>query len=156
MLEAVQMTPPEAARCAASLVDSNMRGYDSHGVMRLPFYVQMIENGEVDLNTPIEVVKESPTSVVANANWGLGQTVGFWLADKLIEKAKQSGMAIGTMYLDFPPPGETSGALAGHSGRGPRIDGLDSVDLVVPEDHVTADRVLGTQPDPREVRQPLP
>jgi len=53
LLEAVEMTPPEAARCAASLVESNMRGYDSHGVMRLPFYIQMIETGEVDLKAPI-------------------------------------------------------------------------------------------------------
>jgi MYXO-CTERM domain-containing protein len=47
-------------------------------------------------------------------------------------------MAIGTMYIDFVPSGQTAGALAKHSGEGPRIDGLDTVDLVVPEDHVTA------------------
>jgi len=105
LLEAVKVTPVEATRCAASLVDSNMRGYDSHGVMRIPFYVQMIEAGEIDLNSQIEIVKESPTSLVANANWGVGQSAGFWLADKLIQKAKQSGMAIGTMYR------------AGHIGR---------------------------------------
>ena len=105
LLQAVKVPKDEAARCARSLVDANLTGYDSHGMMRIPFYVQMIENGEIDLSAKIEVVRESPTSVVANANWVLGQSAGFWLADQLIEKAKTSGMAIGTMYR------------AGHIGR---------------------------------------
>ncbi len=105
LLRAVNVPEGEAGRCARSLVDANLVGYDSHGIMRIPFYIQMIENGEIDLSAQIETVRQSPTSVVANANWVLGQSAGFWLADQLIEKAKTSGMAIGTMYR------------AGHIGR---------------------------------------
>ena len=49
-------------------------------------------------------------------------------------------LSVGTSFLDFVPPlpGNVSGGLATHSGQGPRIDGLDSVDIIAPEDHVTA------------------
>ena len=35
----------EAEICACSLVGANLRGYDSHGVMRIPFYVAAIRDG---------------------------------------------------------------------------------------------------------------
>ncbi len=55
-------------------------------------------------------------------------------------------IAVGTQYLDFVPEGETAGALASHSGQGPRIDGMDTVDFVAPEDHVTAITMDGWAP----------
>ncbi len=49
-------------------------------------------------------------------------------------------LSVGTSFLDFVPTfnGDVSGALARHSGQGPRIDGLDTVDIVAPEDHITS------------------
>ena len=41
------MSPAESSLVAASLVDANLKGYDSHGVMRVPYYVQAIKDGEV-------------------------------------------------------------------------------------------------------------
>jgi hypothetical protein len=47
-------------------------------------------------------------------------------------------LAIGTMLVDFAPKTETKGTLASWSGRGPRLDGQETVDLVAPEDVITA------------------
>ena len=37
----------EAAIVADSLVQANLRGHDSHGVMRIPFYIQNVKNGRL-------------------------------------------------------------------------------------------------------------
>ncbi len=87
----------EATVTARSLVDSNMRGYDSHGVMRLPYYIQAIQDGEVISGAPLTVISEGPSRVVADANWGVGQVQAVRLLKLLAAKAHQAGQAIGTM-----------------------------------------------------------
>ncbi len=47
LLEAGGVSAEEARIVGRSLVESNLRGYDSHGVMRIPYYVQAIQDGEV-------------------------------------------------------------------------------------------------------------
>lgn len=47
-------------------------------------------------------------------------------------------LSVATYSEDFVSPGETKGALLTYSGRGPRIDGQDSVDFAAPEDHITS------------------
>lgn len=87
----------EASVTARSLVDSNMRGYDSHGVMRLPYYIQAIRDGEVISGAPLTVISEGPSRVVADANWGVGQVQAVRMLKLLAAKAHESGQAIGTM-----------------------------------------------------------
>jgi uncharacterized oxidoreductase len=87
----------EATVTAKSLVDANLRGYDSHGVMRLPYYIQAIKDGEVISGAPLTVLHEGPSRVVADANWGVGQVQAVRLLKMLAQKAHESGQAIGTM-----------------------------------------------------------
>ncbi len=90
-------TDEESQRVGASLVGSNLRGYESHGVMRIPFYVDMVDKGTVVSGAELTVTKESPTHLVTDANWGFGQVQAGRLLDRLIEKSRENGMAIGTM-----------------------------------------------------------
>ena len=48
---------PEDAACqvAASLVENNLMGHDSHGVLRVGWYVDSILNGRVDPSAPITI-----------------------------------------------------------------------------------------------------
>jgi uncharacterized oxidoreductase len=87
----------EASVTARSLVDSNMRGYDSHGVMRIPYYIQAIKDGEVISGAPLTVISEGPSRVVADANWGVGQVQAVRMLKMLTAKAHETGQAIGTM-----------------------------------------------------------
>jgi len=98
-------TADEAKCVAASLVGSNLRGYDSHGVMRVPFYVDMLKDGTVVSGAELTVLKESDTHLVTDANWGIGQVQANRLLDQLTNKTTKTGMAIGTMIH------------CGHSGR---------------------------------------
>lgn len=87
----------EAALVARSLVGANLRGHDSHGVMRIPFYLDGVKKREVIAGAAFGVIRESPTSLVADGNWGFGQTQARRLTERLIAKAQAAGVAVGTL-----------------------------------------------------------
>lgn len=97
LLEAAGAGEAEAQRVAQSLVDSNLRGYESHGVMRIPQYVDAIKKGEILPGVELTILDQSPSKVVADGNWGFGQVQAQRLTHLLIEKAAACGTAIGTL-----------------------------------------------------------
>jgi hydroxycarboxylate dehydrogenase B len=97
LLAAGGMTEPEAAITAASLVGANLRGYDSHGVMRIPYYVQSLADGEMVSGAPLEILDEGPARIVADGHWGVGQVQATALLKRLMAKAPDSGVAVATM-----------------------------------------------------------
>lgn len=97
LLAAGGATEEEARRVGPSLVSANLRGYESHGVMRIPYYLQATKTGECASGAELTILKESPTHVVADANWGFGQVQAGRMLERLSEKARASGMGIGTM-----------------------------------------------------------
>ncbi len=88
----------EAALVGRSLVHANLRGYDSHGVMRIPYYVDMVQKGDIVPGAELEFLKESPTNLVANAHWGFGRVQAGAVLDRLIAKADQAGIGVGTIH----------------------------------------------------------
>ncbi len=95
----------EANIVAASLVDSNLRGYDSHGVMRLPQYVQFLHDKVVLPGTRVKILDEGESRIVADGQWGFGQVLMTELQALATAKAKASGLCLSTMHH------------AGHIGR---------------------------------------
>src|SRR5438876_6571500 len=97
LLKAGGTSNDEAKLVAASLVDANLKGYDSHGVMRVPYYVQAIKDGEVVPGAELTILDEGPSRIVADGNWGLGQVQAMRLIERLIDKARAGGLGLGTM-----------------------------------------------------------
>jgi uncharacterized oxidoreductase len=97
LLRAGGASNDEAKLVAASLVDANLKGYDSHGVMRVPYYVQAIKDGEVVPGAALAILDEGPSRVVADGNWGLGQVQAMRLIKWLIDRARTGGLGLGTM-----------------------------------------------------------
>lgn len=92
--------PEEDAKiCADVLLESDRRGIESHGCNRFkPIYLDRIKNGTLLPVTKMDIVKETPTTVVMNANNGMGMVASYHMMQKLIEKAKTYGMAGGAIY----------------------------------------------------------
>ncbi|MDP6443129.1 MAG: Ldh family oxidoreductase [Pirellulaceae bacterium] len=97
LLSAGGATAEEANLVGASLVAANLRGYDSHGVMRIPFYLGMLDRGDTVSAAPLDLANETPTHVVADANWGFGRVQCGRLVEMLIERAKSTGVGVGTL-----------------------------------------------------------
>ncbi len=97
LLSAAGIDADEARLIATSLVGANLRGHDSHGVMRVPNYVTFFEKGDVVTGAPLEALRESPNTFVGDAHWGFGQPQAQRLTRKLIEMAQSTGLAVGTL-----------------------------------------------------------
>lgn len=91
--------PREDAKiCADVLLESDRRGIESHGCNRFkPIYIDRIKKGTLLPVTEIEILKETPTTVVMDAHDGMGMVASHKMMEMLIEKAKKCGMAGGAI-----------------------------------------------------------
>jgi hydroxycarboxylate dehydrogenase B len=87
----------ESAVVAQSLVDANLCGHDSHGVIRVPQYVGFVREGKLFAGVGLDVLKETPAILAADGNWGLGQVQAYRLLERLLLKAQSVGIAGGTL-----------------------------------------------------------
>jgi uncharacterized oxidoreductase len=83
----------EANRVSASLVDANLTGHDSHGVIRVPRYVDWVRTGDLIPNQSIERVVDTPVIGVVDGRFGFGQIVAPLAVDIGVEKAKATGLS---------------------------------------------------------------
>ena len=87
--------PAQRADTAAqSLIASNLRGVDSHGLQLLPFYIEQILAGEMDPKAEGQVVSESGSCLVFDAQNALGQSVGETCCGHAIRLAAANGAGI--------------------------------------------------------------
>ncbi len=88
----------DAKICADVLLESDRRGIESHGVNRFkPIYIDRIVKGTLLPRTDIEILKDTPTTVVMDAHDGMGMVASHKMMEMLIEKAKKYGMAGGAI-----------------------------------------------------------
>lgn len=97
LFEAGGLPSDEADIVACSLVDANLAGHDSHGVIRIVQYLGAIADGRLVPRAAFEVIQETPAVLVVDGHWGMGQVQSHRLLQRLIEKAGQIGLAGGTL-----------------------------------------------------------
>lgn len=73
------------------LLQSDLRGIDSHGVARLSGYVRLWEAGRINAKPDIHIVHETPSTAVVDGDKGLGLVVAPKAMSIAIEKAKNCG-----------------------------------------------------------------
>lgn len=97
LFEAGGVPGDEAQIVAQSLIDANLCGHDSHGIIRTPQYLQMIGDGRMKPGAAFTVLRETPGGLVADGGWGLGQVQAHRLLRRLVGKAREVGVAAGTL-----------------------------------------------------------
>lgn len=84
----------DAEICAEVLMESDRRGIESHGVNRFkPIYVDRINKGILKPVTEVDIIRESPTTAVLDANDGMGMVASKMAMDMAVEKARKYGTA---------------------------------------------------------------
>ena len=76
------------------LVDSNLVGHDSHGVIRVSKYIEWLKQDKIKLNQSINILKEEDHFLHIDGNFGYGQTIAKYSLDIAINKAKEKGHCI--------------------------------------------------------------
>jgi LDH2 family malate/lactate/ureidoglycolate dehydrogenase len=82
----------EAEIVADTLVATDLRGIESHGVARLRRYVDGLRKGTINAKAALKIIAESPATAVIDADNGLGQPAAVTAMDTAITKAKNVGI----------------------------------------------------------------
>jgi hydroxycarboxylate dehydrogenase B len=83
----------DAEWIARLLVRANLRGHDSHGVIRIPQYVGSVRKGETNPRPAITTVRETPSTALVDGDLGFGQVVARRATEIALAKARQVGLA---------------------------------------------------------------
>ncbi|MEN4011285.1 MAG: Ldh family oxidoreductase [Chloroflexota bacterium] len=89
----------EHAHIAANvLISADLRGVSSHGIIRLhSYYGSRLVKGLINPASPFRVVSETPATLLIDGESGLGMVVGYHTMQAVIEKARLSGAALGSV-----------------------------------------------------------
>lgn len=82
----------DAAIQAEVLVWANLRGVDSHGVLRIPWYVDLVDTGLMKPRPNIRTLMERPATLLVEADFAPGPVVTTRVAERVIAKAREAGV----------------------------------------------------------------
>ncbi len=86
--------PREQARIVAeSLAESNLVGHDSHGVLRIPQYLEAIDMGMIKPGVEPRIVKETPATATVDGQWGFGQFNARWATELAVRMARHNSVS---------------------------------------------------------------
>jgi LDH2 family malate/lactate/ureidoglycolate dehydrogenase len=93
VFEKVGMMEENAGLIAQLLVLNDLRGVFSHGTQQVPSYVGHFQRGELNPRPNVQVVSESPATLLVDGDGGLGYFPAYRAANEVVEKAKAQGIA---------------------------------------------------------------
>jgi uncharacterized oxidoreductase len=138
-------TPTDLARIVGnSLVDANLAGHDSHGVLRVPGYCGSLRAGDVIPGARAEVRSRDRSTAIVDGHWGWGQPAMQLATTTAIELAREYALGAvvvrGCYHIGRAAPYVETVARAGMIGivmanAGPAVAPFGG-----------KDRVLGTNP----------
>jgi LDH2 family malate/lactate/ureidoglycolate dehydrogenase len=103
---ATGLSAGDAETLAELMVTADLRGSDTHGVIRLPLYVRRIRAGGVNAKPNIRVVSERPSAALIDGDNGMGHLVMCRAAELAIAKAKATGIGwVGARMSNHAGPG---------------------------------------------------
>jgi len=83
----------DSAVMADSLLDANLRGMHSHGVLRVENYIKRIKTGGTNPYANIQIIRETPFSAVIDGDNGLGAVISSKAAGLCRKKAEEVGIS---------------------------------------------------------------
>jgi LDH2 family malate/lactate/ureidoglycolate dehydrogenase len=97
VLSALGAPQPIATTVSESLVLSNLMGHDSHGIVRLLQYSNMIKDGQILPGEHASVASRRGVTVAVDGGWGFGQPAAQLATRTVIEAATGLGIAIASI-----------------------------------------------------------
>lgn len=84
---------PESVRhVVASLIQTSLRGVDSHGINLFPHYCRAVSAGRINARPHIAVTVSGPSTAVVDADHAFGHHAGVVAMEQAIALARESGM----------------------------------------------------------------
>src|SRR5882762_5700490 len=92
--EKLGLSPKNARLTAENLIFANLRGVDSHGVIRMKIYAERLRAGGFKTGARPKVVSEHESSALIDARHGVGQVAASAAMKLAIAKAEKTGAAV--------------------------------------------------------------
>jgi LDH2 family malate/lactate/ureidoglycolate dehydrogenase len=86
------LSPEHAQWMSDTLVQSELRGIGSHGIIRLPFYCERLLLKGSNPDPDVRVVAQKPALLLVDGDNGLGQIISIKTMELVIERAKSQGV----------------------------------------------------------------
>ena len=90
-------SPEEARLIADHLVEANLAGHDSHGVIRIKKYVDWAKADQVLPNRHVELVSDRGPALLLDGGFGYGQVIGREAMELAGERAGKFGFAVAAL-----------------------------------------------------------
>lgn len=97
VFEALGVPKEDAELVSDLLVEANLTGFDSHGVIRIPIYARGIKMGAVKPGAEIKIIRETSSTAAIDGGWNLGQVVAKYSMNVCIEKARKNVVGLVTV-----------------------------------------------------------
>jgi LDH2 family malate/lactate/ureidoglycolate dehydrogenase len=88
------MAADHAATTAEAMVETDLRGIDSHGIAMLPSYDQQFRAGRLNMRPAIRVVRDTATTAVIDADAAMGHVPSVLAMTSAVDKCLASGVAV--------------------------------------------------------------
>jgi LDH2 family malate/lactate/ureidoglycolate dehydrogenase len=98
IFKAAGATPRNAEGVTSSLVSANLAGHDSHGVMRIPSYIEEINNGRLHPAATPKITQEKSATAIVDGASTFGQLGARLTAQTAARKASEVGLGSAALY----------------------------------------------------------
>ncbi|MGH6673344.1 MAG: Ldh family oxidoreductase, partial [Xanthobacteraceae bacterium] len=142
---AAGLSAADAEIVAGLMTEADLRGSDTHGVIRLPIYLRRIRDGGVNARPNIRVVGDRPSAALIDGDNGMGHLVMRRATDLAIDKARATGIGwVGARMSNHAGPAALYATLPLHH------DMIGLYFAVGSNNHLppwgSAENLLGTNP----------
>ena len=98
IFEKMGCSPADAQEGADTLVHTDLRGVETHGVSNmLRYYVEEFQTGKINATPQVRIIRESAASVSLDGDRGLGVILAPRATRMAIAKARETGVGIAVM-----------------------------------------------------------
>jgi len=92
IFERAGLSETHARAQADILIWANLRGIDSHGVLRIPRYLEWLREGRMNATPDIQVTGDTPAAVLIDGDGAPGTLAMGFAMQRAIEKARAAGI----------------------------------------------------------------
>jgi LDH2 family malate/lactate/ureidoglycolate dehydrogenase len=127
------------------MLETDLRGVDSHGISMLPTYDREFRAGRLNMRPTFRVVREGPAFALVDADASLGHPVSAYAMNLAVDKCRTSGVAVVSVFNShhFGAAGCYARIAADRGVIGMVTSGTRGVSLVPT---FAAEPIMGTNP----------
>src|SRR5882672_5585991 len=98
VLRAWGMSDAHAETTAEMMLETDLRGVDSHGISMLPTYDREFRAGRINVRPTFKTVREGPAFALIDADASLGHPVSVYAMNLAVDKCRDMGVAVVTVF----------------------------------------------------------